>query len=278
VKIAIIVQEMVKSTKSGILFTADPLTENRNIISIDAGFGLGEALVSGIVSADNFRVDKKTWAIISRKIAQKKIVIHPTGGGESGVNTTSLSAEMQETPTLSDPEILALARIGHQVEHHFNSPQDIEWAIADNHIFITQSRPITTLYPLPRPLDGLPHLYISFNYVQVMMDPIHPLGISVIGMLLIGDKTSRSDESIIAIPAGGRMFIEITPLITFKRIREKIPQMFSFVVDPLFGKAVQKGIEKLTPYVNLIPSSRRLALKVLRKIDPFFRSKCHKLY
>jgi pyruvate,water dikinase len=268
VKIAIIVQQMVISTKSGIMFTADPLSENRNIISIDAGFGLGEALVSGIVTADNFRVHKKSWTILDRKIASKKVAIYPKGLDESGVITQELEHSLQNIPTLNDQELIQLAKLGQQIEDHYGHPQDIEWAMQEDKLFITQSRPITTLYPLPRPVDNNPHLFINFNYIQVMTDPIRPLGQSVIRMMIIGDINEHSEAKSIGFPAGGRLFFEITPLLTLKPFRKKAAEMIGFMVDPAFGRALQAGIDRLGPRLDEIPSVRKIGMKFFRKLPP----------
>lgn len=267
-KIAIIIQQMVNSEKSGIMFTADPFTENRNIISIDSGFGLGEALVSGIVTADNYQIDKKNWQITSKKIAKKDVAVSPITNNESGVITTDLEQNKKEISSLSDEELIELAHLGQKIENHYNCPQDIEWAIVDNHIFITQTRPITTLYPLPKPVDDHPHLFLNFNYVQVMMDPIRPLGQSVIRMMTIGDIYEHSEEKSIASPAGGRLYFDITPLLTIKLARKKAPEMISFVIDPPFGQAMQAGIEKLKPQLSEVPSIRKKGLKFFMKLPP----------
>ncbi|WP_323744161.1 PEP/pyruvate-binding domain-containing protein, partial [Paenibacillus polymyxa] len=175
VYLSVIVQRMVFPQASGILFTADPINGNRKLLSIDASFGLGEALVSGLVSADYYQV--QDGVIVNKRVETKKMAIY--GRKEGGTETKQLSPDQQKTQTLTDQQILQLARIGRQIEEHFGCPQDIEWCLADDTFYIVQSRPITTLYPIPEANDQENHVYVSVGHQQMMTDPIKPLGISV---------------------------------------------------------------------------------------------------
>jgi pyruvate,water dikinase len=141
VHLSVVVQQMVFPDASGILFTADPVTSNRSVVSIDASFGLGEALVSGIVSADNYKV--REGRIIEKSVSLKKAAVHPMRSG--GTEQREIPAEQQEQQAIGDETILALERMGRKIETHFGQPQDIEWCVADGKIFILQSRPITML-------------------------------------------------------------------------------------------------------------------------------------
>ncbi|AJH70817.1 pyruvate phosphate dikinase, PEP/pyruvate binding domain protein [Bacillus thuringiensis] len=123
VSICVVVQKMVFPQASGILFTADPITSNRKVLSIDASFGLGEALVSGLVSADNYKV--KEGEIIDKMIATKKLAIYALK--EGGTETKQNDPVQQKIQTLSDQQILQLVQIGRQIEAYFGCPQDIEW-------------------------------------------------------------------------------------------------------------------------------------------------------
>lgn len=128
VQLSVVVQKMILSEKSGTLFTADPLTGHRHTLSIDASFGLGEALVSGLVSPDAYKVDKRTQTIINHQIADKEIAIYPQKDG--GTRQETLSPSQRNQTVLTDSQILALAEMGAQIESHYGTPQDIEWAIA----------------------------------------------------------------------------------------------------------------------------------------------------
>lgn len=212
VALSVVVQQMVMPQVSGILFTADPITEHRGICSIDASFGLGEALVSGLVSADLYKIKKENNQILSREIAKKKIAILPLKGG--GTQTVDLPRSEQTKPALSDQQIHQLTAIGSKIEYHYGTPQDIEWAIEDDIIYITQSRPITSLFPKPitNENDDSLHAFISLSHFQVMTDPIPPLAISLwkyfppIGLDLHGEFHSLQS-------VGSRLYCDVSPLL-----------------------------------------------------------------
>lgn len=136
VYVSVIVQRMVFPEASGILFTADPVTSNRKLVSIDAGFGLGEALVSGLVSADGYTV--RDEQIVEKRIAAKALAIHART--EGGTETRPIEPGQQRTQVLTDEQILRLASLGRAIEAHFGCPQDIEWCLAGDEFHIVQSR------------------------------------------------------------------------------------------------------------------------------------------
>jgi len=138
-----IVQRMVNSDKSGVIFTVDPVSKDENTLVIEAGFGLGEAVVSGAITPDRYAIDKNELSIIEANVnLQEKMITRAKGGGDEWVGVPE---ELQEKQKLSDAEILELAKIGLEIEKHYNSPQDVEWAVEGGDIYITQSRAITTL-------------------------------------------------------------------------------------------------------------------------------------
>ncbi|TEB13781.1 PEP/pyruvate-binding domain-containing protein [Pelotomaculum propionicicum] len=206
VSLSVVVQQMVFPDVSGIMFTADPLSGHRGTVSIDAGFGLGEALVSGIVSADLYQVLK--GRIIKKQIAEKKKVIYPTP--EGGTAVKELPSGLQGQPALSDEKILELAGLGQRIEKHYGSEQDIEWCLAGNRFFIVQSRPITSLYPVTQVDDGKFHVFYSFAHMQMMMDAMKPLAISLWQTMFPFGKESRRSPSPIVLEAGGRLFFDTT--------------------------------------------------------------------
>ncbi|GIN39277.1 phosphoenolpyruvate synthase [Heyndrickxia oleronia] len=196
VYLSVIVQKMVFPQASGILFTADPITSNRKLLSIDASFGLGEALVSGIVTADCYKVREEE--IVDKRIATKKLAIYARE--EGGTKTEQIAPDQQKFQTLTNEQILQLAHIGRQIEAYFGCPQDIEWCLVDDTFYIVQSRPITTLYPIPEANDKENHVYISVGHQQMMTDPMKPLGLSF--WLLTTPAPMRK--------AGGRLFVDVT--------------------------------------------------------------------
>ena len=196
VYLSVIVQRMIFPQASGILFTADPITSNRKLLSIDASFGLGEALVSGLVSADCYKVQE--GEIVDKRIATKKLAIY--GREEGGTETGQIEPEQQKTQTLTEQQILQLARIGRQIEAYFGCPQDIEWCLVDDTFYIVQSRPITILFPIPEANDEENHVYVSVGHQQMMTDPLKPLGMSLFQLTSFGPRFK----------AGGRLFVDVT--------------------------------------------------------------------
>jgi len=173
VRLAVVVQRMVFAEAAGILFTADPLTGNRKMLSVDAGRGLGDALVSGLVNADVYKI--RDGKVVDRKVR--------------------LGA-----PVLTDEELLRLERLGRTIEVHFGRPQDIEWCLAGGVFSFVQSRPITTLFPIPPAADPGNHVYVSVGHQQMMTDAMRPLGIS------FWNLTAFRPMSV----AGGRLFVDVT--------------------------------------------------------------------
>lgn len=197
VRLAVIIQEMIFPEASGIMFTADPVTGNRTVTSIDAGFGLGEAMVSGIVNADTYKIVK--GAVTDKNIRTKTKAVSPSVRGGTSLNDVIESDQQKQV--LSDEQILLLAETGRKIEQHFNSPQDIEWCLSNNTFYIVQSRPITTLFPIPEINDNDKHLFVSVGHQQMMTDAIKPLGLSVWQM-----TAPRKMYT-----AGGRLFVDIMP-------------------------------------------------------------------
>ena len=151
VYLSAVVQKMVNSEKSGVMFTANPVTNNRNEIMINASWGLGEAVVSGSVTPDEYIVEKGTWKIKEKFIAKKEVMVvrNPeTGKGTVYVKVADyLGPEWVEKQVLTEEQIVEVAKMGAKIEEHYGWPQDIEWAYDkdDGKLYIVQSRPITTL-------------------------------------------------------------------------------------------------------------------------------------
>jgi pyruvate,water dikinase len=198
VRMAVVVQRMIFPQAAGILFTADPVTSNRRVVSIEATFGLGEALVSGLVNPDVYQVQE--GEVVARTITAKRVALQPRAGG--GMRELPVEPERQGQPALTDTQAVALAQLGRRIEAHFGQPQDIEWCLADDGFHVVQSRPITTLFPVPVPVAGDQghRVYISVGHQQMMTDPMRPLGLS-----LWQATTPRPMGE-----AGGRLFVDVT--------------------------------------------------------------------
>ena len=143
VAVAVVVQTMIPSEVSGICFTVHPVTKDLNQLIIEAGWGLGEAIVGGMITPDSYIVDKTNWTILDTYLSEQSMKIIAKPGG--GTQEVSADQDEREKQKLSPTQILKLAKLAKQIEDHYGCPQDIEWAFADAKLWIVQSRPITTL-------------------------------------------------------------------------------------------------------------------------------------
>ncbi|MCL2770420.1 MAG: hypothetical protein FWD42_09990, partial [Solirubrobacterales bacterium] len=234
VQMAVIVQRMVFPRAAGVLFTADPVTSNRRVASVEAGWGLGEGLVCGLVNADVHRV--RDGAVIARTIATKPLAIHASPSG--GTDQRPVEPERQQMPALTDAQVLRLVQLGRRIEAHFGRPQDIEWCLDDNGFQIVQSRPITTLFPIPESHDRESHVYVSVGHQQMMTDPMKPLGLS------LWQLTAARPMHV----AGGRLFVDVAPDLASPTSRARLLALGRS--DPLIGDALNTILER----GNLIPS------------------------
>ncbi|MBP2657423.1 MAG: phosphoenolpyruvate synthase [Firmicutes bacterium] len=250
VLLAVVVQQMVFPEVSGIMFTADPINGNRKVVSIDASFGLGEALVSGMVTADLYKV--KDNKILTKQIGDKRIAVY--AAPEGGTRERTLPDEMPKCQALTDEQVLTLAALGKHIEQHFASPQDIEWCLADSIFYVVQSRPITTLYPVPELADKRFHVFSSFGHQQMMTDPMKPLGLSLF-------QFSEPFDHILVM-AGGRLFGDITSSCSPENKQTGLKRM-----DALMGSAIDE-IKNRRDLVDLLQAEgqRRMGFSQLKKV------------
>jgi pyruvate,water dikinase len=232
---------MVFPQAAGILFTADPVTANRKVLSIDASFGLGEAMVSGLVNADNYKV--YNGKVTDKRISTKKLAIYALK--EGGTKEQEIEPGQQNRQALTDEQILQLEAVGRKIEAHFGSPQDIEWCLVDDIFYIVQSRPITTLYPVPEANDQENHVYISVGHQQMMSDAMKPLGLSF--FLLNAPPSMRT--------AGGRLFIDVAPMLASSASRETLMGTVG-KSDPLIKDALVSIIER-GDLIKLLPDEKK---------------------
>jgi phosphoenolpyruvate synthase/pyruvate phosphate dikinase len=229
VHMAVVVQRMVFPQASGILFTADPVTGNRKVASVEASFGLGEALVSGLVNADVYKV--RDGEVVARTVGTKRLAIYASLAG--GTQEQAIEPERQGQPALTDGQVVLLAQLGRRIEAHFGRPQDIEWCLVDDGFQIVQSRPITTLFPIPVAGDGENHVYVSVGHQQMMTDPLKPLGLSVWQL-----TTPRPMAE-----AGGRLFVDVTQILASPASRAGLVEGLG-KSDPLIGDALRTIVER----------------------------------
>ncbi|WP_329109808.1 phosphoenolpyruvate synthase [Micromonospora sp. NBC_01699] len=239
VRMAVVVQQLVLPDAAGILFTADPVTGNRKVATVDASFGLGEALVSGLVSPDVFRV--RDGDIVARTIAAKQRAIHPLPAG--GTREVAIDPQRQEQPALTDAQVVRLVRLGRRIEAHFGRPQDIEWCLVDDDFQIVQSRPITTLFPIPETGDQENHVYVSVGHGQMMTDPMKPLGLSVWRLTAMAPMQE----------AGGRLFVDVTPRLAAPASRAGLLDALGRG-DPLIRDALETVLDR-DDFVPTLPDA-----------------------
>lgn len=237
VYLSVLIQKMVFPQVSGIMFTADPVNGNRKVVSIDASFGLGEALVAGLVNADNYKV--QAGGAIDKKVSTKKLAIYGLQNG--GTKEKAVEPARQNTQALTDEQVVQLAHIGRKIEMHFGRPQDIEWCLADDRFYIVQSRPITTLFPVPQVNDQGNHVYVSVGHQQMMTDAMKPLGLSFYQM--IAGAHMRT--------AGGRLFVDITKGVATPSGRDNLLNVFG-QSDPLIRDALETVLER-SCFIPLLP-------------------------
>ncbi|MER7396519.1 rifamycin-inactivating phosphotransferase [Streptomyces sp. NPDC000151] len=235
VHMAVVVQRMVLPHAAGILFTADPVTGNRKVATVDAGFGLGEALVSGLVNPDVFTV--RDGQVVARTIAAKQRAVRALPAG--GTQEVAIDARRQEQPALTDAQVVRLVRLGRRIEAHFGRPQDIEWCLVDDDFQIVQSRPITTLFPIPEADGQENHVYVSVGHQQMMTDPMRPLGFSMWQLTAMVPMHE----------AGGRLFVDVTRRLASPASRTALLDIMG-KGDPL----VRDALETVLARDDFVPS------------------------
>lgn len=145
VYIAIPIQRMIQPESSGVMFTVNPVTNDKNIIIIEGIYGLGELIVQGSVTPDTYEVDKKSFKIINKTISyQSKMMIRSSKNNKNN-KLVKLSQKKGSKQKLTDKQVIAIAKLGHKVHQHYFFPQDIEWGIEKNKLYLVQTRPVTTL-------------------------------------------------------------------------------------------------------------------------------------
>jgi pyruvate,water dikinase len=204
-RMAVVVQRMVVPEAAGVLFTADPITFNRKIAAVEAVFGLGQALVAGQVNADVYRVR----------------------------GTEVVARATQAQPALTDAQVVRLMELGRRIEAHFGRPQDIEWCLAGDGFQFIQSRPITTLFPIPERADEDDHVYVSVGHQQMMTDPMKPLGLSMWQLIALVPMHA----------AGGRLFVDVSRRLASPTTRGGLLEVMGRG-DPLIADALRIVLER----------------------------------
>ena len=284
VALAVVVQRMVDAEAAGVMFTANPVTGRRREAVIDASPGLGEAVVSGAVNPDHFVVDTASGSILQRRLGDKRTAVRPRPGGGTeyvgqGARADQGTSADQGGPgqaCLTDPQIRELAALGSKAEAHYGVPQDTEWALDGNgKLWLTQSRPITTLYPVPSkarlrrgPGEEL-RVYLCFSLAQGLTRPLTPMGLAAlrqIGSSVAAaagfDVPDRRDGPPPYVEAGQRIFVDLTPAARSTAGRRIIPSVFD-VMEARSAKVLRSVFDD--PRLSI---TRRTPWDLLKHVVP----------
>ncbi len=270
--LAVVVQKLVRAESGGVLFTANPVSGHRGQLAIDASFGLGEAIVSGQVTPDHWIVDSTSGEVLEARIGTKQVMTVPRA---TGTETVAVAPEERERPALEPAHVARLAELGRRVASHFGVPQDVEWVLADGQIFLVQSRPITSLFPLPEPApDPGPRVYLCLNSLQGLAEPLTPSGIDFLGRLacgpaaLLGVKLERGALPPVFKWAAGRIYLDVTEGLRHPITRGLLLGLATFldlparqILEHLLARETRLGRVRLPP-VHPTPG---LALRVLAR-------------
>jgi pyruvate,water dikinase len=201
VALAVVVQLLVPAEVAGILFTANPVNGRRDQMIVNASWGLGEAVVGGLVTPDTLTMDKTTGEILTRETAEKRV---QTVRVEGGTAEQHVPENLRQVPVLNDSQAAELAAFGNEIETLYGMPMDIEWTLADGKFAIVQARPITAL-PKPEPLPPtewkLPkgaYSAMRNNIVELMADPLTPL-FRTLGLGAVNASMNRMMEGFIKV-------------------------------------------------------------------------------
>ncbi|WP_285104461.1 phosphoenolpyruvate synthase [Paenibacillus sp. UMB4589-SE434] len=239
VRIAVIIQRMIIPEVAGVMFTADPVTGHRGTISIDASFGLGEALVAGLVTPDLYQV--RHGAIVKKQVSRKQTTVLPRDNG--GTVIERVPDHKQMVQALSDEQIVVLAQLGEQIQHHYGSAQDIEWCLSEGQFFIVQARPITSLFPIPIVGDDRLRVFCSFGHLQMMTDVMSPAAISLWKVPM--ERGSSDDNRVDSfLEAGGRLFMDMTHTLQ-SGLGGKIMLQILGKMDALIGNAAKQLMDRI---------------------------------
>jgi pyruvate,water dikinase len=228
VSLAVVVQELLAADAAGVLFTANPVNGRRDQMVIDGCWGLGEALVSGRVTPDHWVVSAHTGAVLEADVARKEAM---TARQETGTAILPVPAVLREKPVLDGAGVAALTELGRRVAAHFGAPQDVEWARAHGRLYLVQARPITSLFPLPRPEPAATageRVYVCLNVLQGLVEPFTPMGIAAFRAVLrgvaglVGVRVRRGEAPPPFKVAADRIYLDITPALQNRTTRPAV--------------------------------------------------------
>ena len=228
----VVIQEMINSKLSGVIFTANPINGIRNQLLINASYGLGEAIVSGQVNPDQYTVDKKSGKILKEEIAVKEVLCQYS---PDGIEYVPVAESSKLISSLAEKQIKELVEVTGKIENYYGKPQDIEFAIAENdELFTVQSRDITTLFPIDAlEKDGKLRAYLSAGTILLgMKEPLTPLGFEMLSQMFptiinVMTKQKKPLDNRFVKNAGSRLYIDITYLLASKFVSKQFANAFS---------------------------------------------------
>jgi pyruvate,water dikinase len=234
--LGVVIQPLIDARAAGLVFTANPQNGRRDQIVIEAAWGLGESVVSGQVTPDHWVLDAATGGVLEASVARKELM---TVRSAEGTVTGAVPAELQERPVLGPSELRALLGLARRAALHFGAPQDLEWALEGGELWLLQSRPITSLFPLPEPAPTDPGLrvYLCLNLLQGLVEPLTPAGIDVLGRLgrgpaqLLGARLAPDELPAPLRWAAGRIYLDATEALRHRALRRVIATLTGFF-DP----------------------------------------------
>ncbi|MFI6763738.1 PEP/pyruvate-binding domain-containing protein [Micromonospora sp. NPDC050417] len=208
---AVVVQRMVAPEVAGVMFTANPLTGCRAEMMVDAAPGLGTAVVDGASVVDHYLLDGSTQG---------------------------------DTGCLNPTQLARLRAVGERLQDHFGSPQDVEWAVdAQDTLWLLQSRPITTLFPLPPTTDRpLPRVYLEFGHVQGMRQPVTPMGMSSLREIIVA-MTASIGLRVDIVDIGGRLYGDLSDLARSRSARRRLVKLMAVDFGPRAQEAMRHVLD-----------------------------------
>ncbi|HTK11912.1 MAG TPA: PEP/pyruvate-binding domain-containing protein [Ktedonobacteraceae bacterium] len=242
VSLAVVVQELVPADAAGILFTANPISGAREQVMINAAWGLGEAIVGGLVTPDTFVIERANWTMSTQQISEKDVMTVRT---PEGTHEEPVPADKRKQAVLNLAQATELARIGVKIEEIYGQPMDIEWALHDGHFFIVQARPITALPDVQNASKGSQIVewkllkpkgkYTRNSVIELLPDPLTPL-YETLGLPAVARATKKvmadvgianvfSDDTLITINDYAYYDVGFTPAET-TRLMLSLPRVF----------------------------------------------------
>jgi rifampicin phosphotransferase len=247
VELAVVVQRLVDADAAGVMLTADPLTGDTSVIEINAAWGLGEAVVSGRVTADSFTVDRNSGRLLRSVIKPKTIMTVPAAGG---ITEQSVPDKRWSEPSLTEAQVSQLAALGTTIADLYGRPMDVEWCRSGDRLFVVQARPITTLGP-PDPWndsrDG-DFLWTNTNVGEAIPDVMTPATWSMVQVFLHDAMATASIPPFVGYGRiGGRIYLNVSVMKTLsgafgvpeKRFRDLTEEVFGRLPDDLEIPPVQ---------------------------------------